>query len=170
MLSLAYVEGVSWKGHKILGFLDLKERAEWVTSPLDLTPLWLTPNRDDLTFYNLSTHNSAAGSTRNFQVSVDSKPGVSLVFYLPMLDVFLQPSPTRCEMWGTGAPSLTVELEQFPCPPPPSIYTKIIFYNITAKPVKVEFTLGHALGKQLDLLQQVKKNITITTDRRLSQM
>ena len=37
-------------------------------SPLDLTPLWLTPNRDDLTFYNLSTHNSAAGSTRNFQV------------------------------------------------------------------------------------------------------
>ena len=41
-------------------------------------------------------------------------------------------------MWGTGAPSLTVELEQFPCPPPPSNYTKIIFYNITAKPVKVK--------------------------------
>ena len=36
-------------------------------------------------------------------------------------------------------------------------YSKLIFYNITAKPVEKAFTLTHALEKQINLLNILNK-------------
>ena len=64
LICLVYVEGVNQRGHRIIGFLDLKDRSDDVSSRLDLHPFWLVPTRDDLTFFNLATNNSQTTSTK----------------------------------------------------------------------------------------------------------
>ena len=47
-----------------LGFLDLRDRSNKVFSPLDLTTQWLTPTRDDLTYFNFNTNTSHSTATK----------------------------------------------------------------------------------------------------------
>ena len=64
LMSILFVEGKNRKGQNVMGFLDLRERGFGVLSPFDLHRHWITPTKDDLTFFNFSTNNARSTSTR----------------------------------------------------------------------------------------------------------
>ena len=63
-MCIVFVEGKNRKGQNVMGFLDLKERGVEVLSPFDLRRDWITPTKDDLTFFNFSTINARSTSTK----------------------------------------------------------------------------------------------------------
>ena len=88
---------------------------------------------------------------------------MDLVFSLVQLDALIKPSPTSAKLWGNSSKNIQVEMVsfdkiesnfemQFQEEFKSEQYERIIFYNITAKPVTESFTLTHALQKQIKLL------------------
>ena len=132
MVSILFVEGTNRRGHDVMGYLDLRDRGWEVVSPFDLHRHWITPTKDDLTFYNFHTNIARSNATKvgdykeikslltiiffpkDLSVADDTvspRTPSNLVFYLSQHDVYLSTSPTEASLFGPAGKCFQVEME-----------------------------------------------------------
>ena len=102
------------------------------------------------------------------KISTTSKVSTDLTFYLIQQNAYLSTNPKYASFSGKGGDGFEVELVTI-CHDELDFwifvqeevlsdrYRRLIFYNITAKPVRQEFTLTHVFKGQFNMLNFIKR-------------